>query len=63
MNSIDYLFFHILKLHVSPEFEIIWFILKYGKTRTRRGFDIVKLNIENKIKNLNIAEFILTNKK
>lgn len=28
-----------------------------------RGFDIVKLNIENKIKNLNIVEFVLIIKK
>lgn len=28
-----------------------------------RGFDIVKLNIENKIKNLNIVEFVFINKK
>lgn len=50
-------------MKLSFEFESIWFILKYGKMCMCRDFDIVKLNIENKIKNLNIVEFVLINKK
>lgn len=53
MNLIDYLFFYRIKFWY---FEIKFWIWNYMVY-----FEI--LNIENKIKNLNIVEFVLINKK